>query len=29
MVQTFSEIGEERFNLLGRLQRIAKISQLQ
>ena len=28
MVLTFSEIGEERFNLLGRLQRIGKIAQL-
>jgi hypothetical protein len=28
MVQTFSEIGEERLNLLGRLQRIAQITQL-
>ena len=28
VAETFSEIGEERLNLLGRLQRIAKITEL-
>jgi hypothetical protein len=28
MVVTFSEIGEERLNLFGRLQRIAEITKL-